>query len=59
MKVLGSIVSVALPLLVGAIGGIASRSAPAFYAQLVKPQWAPPPSVLNWTLWQHNPALLL
>ncbi|HYC90682.1 MAG TPA: TspO/MBR family protein [Thermoanaerobaculia bacterium] len=52
MKVLGSIVCVALPLLAGAIGGIASRSAPAFYAQLVKPEWAPPPWLFGpvWTV---------
>lgn len=32
----------ALTLAAGAIGGIASRSAPTFYAQLDKPAWAPP-----------------
>ena len=31
-----------LTLAAGAIGGIASRSAPTFYAQLDKPAWAPP-----------------
>jgi hypothetical protein len=51
VKVLGSIVWVALPLLTGAIGGIASKSAPTFYAQLVKPEWAPPPWLFGpvWT----------
>jgi len=29
------------------IGGIASRDAPAFYAQLAKPEWAPPPGVFG------------
>ncbi|HYK03284.1 MAG TPA: TspO/MBR family protein [Thermoanaerobaculia bacterium] len=42
MKVLGSIVWVALPLLAGAVGGIASTNAPVFYVQLEKPEWAPP-----------------
>lgn len=48
----GSIVCVALPLLAGAIGGIASASAPVFYGQLVKPEWAPPPSLFGpvWTV---------
>ncbi|HEX6100403.1 MAG TPA: TspO/MBR family protein [Thermoanaerobaculia bacterium] len=52
MKVLGSIVWVALPLLAGAMGGIASTSAPAFYAQLLKPAWAPPPWLFGpvWTV---------
>lgn len=52
MKVFGSIVCVALPLLAGAIGGIASASAPVFYGQLVKPEWAPPPSLFGpvWTV---------
>ncbi|HEX8252197.1 MAG TPA: TspO/MBR family protein [Thermoanaerobaculia bacterium] len=49
MKTLGSIFWMALPLVAGAIGGIASRSAPVFYAQLVKPDWAPPP-------WLFGPA---
>jgi benzodiazapine receptor len=36
----------------GAIGGIASASAPEFYAALVKPGWAPPAGVFGpvWTL---------
>ena len=52
VKVLGSILWVALPLLAGAIGGIASAGAPAFYAQLVKPEWAPPPWLFGpvWTV---------
>lgn len=52
VKVLGSIACVTLPLLAGAIGGIASTSAPVFYAQLVKPEWAPPPWLFGpvWTV---------
>lgn len=51
MKIPGSIVWLVLPLLAGAIGGIASTSAPAFYARLVQPEWAPPPWLFGpvWT----------
>ena len=41
----------AATLAAGAVGGIASRSAPEFYAQLSKPDWAPPASLFGpvWT----------
>jgi benzodiazapine receptor len=41
----------ALPLIAGAIGAVASAGAPVFYGQLVKPTWAPPPSLFGpvWT----------
>ena len=33
---------IALSLAAGAVGGIASAGAPTFYAQLSRPEWAPP-----------------
>lgn len=38
---------IALSLAAGAVGGIASRAAPAFYAQLDRPAWAPPASLFG------------
>ena len=52
----------------GALGGIASTRAPEFYAELVKPGWAPPSSVFGpvwtalyvmmavaaWLVWRHG-----
>lgn len=48
---LGLVGWLALTLATGAVGGIASRSAPEFYAQLSKPGWAPPASLFGpvWT----------
>lgn len=42
---------IALPVIAGGIGAVASASAPVFYRQLVQPSWAPPPSVFGpvWT----------
>lgn len=42
---------IAMPLVTGGIGAIASANAPVFYRQLVQPSWAPPPSVFGpvWT----------
>lgn len=39
------------PFIAGAVGAIASANAQSFYAQLVQPAWAPPPSVFGpvWT----------
>ena len=37
----------ALAFLVAAIGSVASIDAPAFYAELVKPDWAPPASLFG------------
>lgn len=44
-------VCVALTLAIGAIGAIGSAQAPAFYAELVRPDWAPPAKVFGpvWT----------
>ena len=41
-----------LPLIAGAVGSVASMNASAFYAQLVKPAWAPPSSLFGpvWTV---------
>lgn len=51
-SVLGSIVCVGAPLLAAAVGGFASRDAATFYAELVKPAWAPPPRLFGpvWTV---------
>jgi benzodiazapine receptor len=48
---LGLVGWLAATLAAGAVGGIASRSAPDFYAQLSKPAWAPPASLFGpvWT----------
>jgi tryptophan-rich sensory protein len=45
------IVLIGAPLLTGAIGAIASVSAPSFYAVLARPTWAPPASLFGpvWT----------
>lgn len=42
---------VALTLTIGAIGAIGSAQAPAFYAELIRPDWAPPAKVFGpvWT----------
>jgi benzodiazapine receptor len=37
----------AATILTGVVGGIASVNAPAFYAALAKPAWAPPPSLFG------------
>lgn len=39
------------PILTGAAGALATMRAPSFYAALVKPSWAPPPSLFGpvWT----------
>jgi tryptophan-rich sensory protein len=45
-------VCVALTLAIGAIGAIGSAQAPAFYAELIRPDWAPPAKVFGpvWTI---------
>lgn len=39
------------PLVAGAVGALATATAPSFYAQLARPSWAPPSSVFGpvWT----------
>ena len=48
---LGLAAWIAVSFVAGALGGIASRSAPEFYAQLQRPVWAPPSWVFGpvWT----------
>ena len=41
-RAVGLAVWLAITVAAGAIGGLASREAPTFYAQLDKPAWAPP-----------------
>lgn len=50
-RVFTAFVCVALTLAIGAIGAIGSAQAPAFYAELVRPDWAPPAKVFGpvWT----------
>lgn len=50
--VLGLLVWFVVVLGVGVLGAIASIEAAAFYTQLMRPEWAPPPSVFGpvWTL---------
>jgi translocator protein len=45
------LIFVGAPILTGAIGAIASITAPAFYRELQRPSWAPPPSLFGpvWT----------
>ncbi len=47
----GIVVLVLLTALTAFVGGLASVSAPAFYAELAQPSWSPPPSVFGpvWT----------
>lgn len=42
----------ALSAVVAVVGGLASLRADAFYSQLVRPEWAPPPTVFGpvWTI---------
>ena len=41
-QIAGLVVALAVPTIAAAIGGLASVDAPAFYAQLDRPAWAPP-----------------
>lgn len=46
-RVLGLVGWLALSLVVSAVGGLASLGAQDFYAQLARPDWAPPASVFG------------
>jgi translocator protein len=50
--VFGLVGWVLICLAAGAVGGFATSNAPGFYAQLVRPDWAPPASVFGpvWTV---------
>lgn len=52
VQVVGLVAWLLLCFLAAAIGGAGSIAAPAFYAQLQQPEWAPPPSVFGpvWSL---------
>ena len=51
-QIFGLIVSLLVSFSAAAIGGMATRRAPEFYASLSQPQWAPPSSVFGpvWTV---------
>ena len=66
---LGLLAWLVVTFMTGAVGAVASRGAPVFYAQLVKPDWAPPASVFGpvwsllyllmgvaaWLVWRERP----
>ena len=51
-QVIAAVAWLAITFVAAAVGSIASMEAPAFYGQLSKPAWAPPPGVFGpvWTL---------
>lgn len=51
-KTAGLVVSLLVSFAAAALGGLATRRAPEFYAALARPEWAPPASVFGpvWTL---------
>lgn len=69
-QALGLVVWLGLCYAAAAIGAIASADAPAFYAQLTKPDWAPPAKVFGpvwstlytlmgiaaWLVWREGPS---
>jgi len=70
IQLIGLVAWLALTFMAAAAGAIASLDAPAFYGQLVKPAWAPPPSVFGpvwsvlyllmgmaaWLVWRERPS---
>ena len=50
-QIIGLAAWLALSAVVAAVGGLASLDADAFYTQLVRPAWAPPPALFGpvWT----------
>jgi translocator protein len=69
-QVIGLVAWLAITFVASALGAIASMDAPAFYGQLDKPGWAPPPSVFGpvwsvlyllmgiaaWLVWRERPS---
>ena len=51
-QALGLVAWLALAFVAAAVGGLAAADAPAFYAQLVRPSWAPPTGAFGpvWTV---------
>ncbi len=51
-QALGLVAWLALAFVAAAVGGLAAADAPAFYAQLVRPSWAPPAGAFGpvWTV---------
>lgn len=51
-QVVGLVVWLAVSFVAAAVGGVASTKAGAFYTQLVRPEWAPPPDLFGpvWTV---------
>lgn len=70
IQIIGLIGWLAITFVAAAAGAIASMDAAAFYGQLVKPDWAPPPSVFGpvwsalyllmgiaaWLVWRERPS---
>lgn len=69
-QLIGLAVWLAITFVASALGAIASMDAPAFYGQLVKPDWAPPAMVFGpvwtvlyllmgiaaWLVWRERPS---
>ncbi|MCE4557224.1 TspO/MBR family protein [Roseateles cellulosilyticus] len=69
-RVLGLVAWLAICFVAAAVGSIASLDAPAFYAELAKPAWAPPAAVFGpvwsvlytlmavaaWLVWRERPS---
>ena len=69
-QVIGLVAWLALTFIAAAVGAMASIDAAAFYGQLAKPSWAPPPGVFGpvwsalyllmgvaaWLVWRERPA---
>ncbi len=56
-QILGLVAWLALAFAAGAVGAIASVEAASFYTELVRPSWAPPPSVFG-PVWSTLYALM-
>jgi len=70
VRFIGLVAWLAVTFVAAAVGAVASLDAPAFYAQLVKPAWAPPAGVFGpvwsvlyllmglaaWLVWRQRPA---
>jgi translocator protein len=58
LPLFGLVAWLAICFITAAVGAIASLQAESFYAALAQPDWAPPASALNYSVWQLNPSQL-